>query len=108
MIFFSPFFLFLLLERSLSLASSESSLFAVTEELDPCASSFTCAGGGSVGSAPVSVAFNSLVSAGAFGVNSFASGVGVVAVAALPNGEPLGGVASEPGAPEAAASSALG
>src|ERR1700756_729384 len=102
MIFFRPFFLFLLLERSLSLASSESSLFAEGEELDcPCASSFTCAGGGSVGSAPLSVGCSSLPLATAVGFNSFGSAAAAVPALGCPNGEPPAGPVVEAALSEA-------
>src|SRR5580700_1931467 len=86
--FFSPFFFFfLLLDMSLSLARVSSS--AVADEDDPLWISLTCAGGGKVGSIPVSTGFSSL-SGAAVGFNSLGSAAGGTAAlpADFPKGEP--------------------
>src|ERR1700733_8395684 len=100
MIFLSPFFFFLLLERSASLAGVLSAL-AVAEVDDwPCWISFTCGGGGSAWSPAESVGFSSLGSADALGFNSLGSAAPgeVIAVALRPNGEPPPGVVLSGGA----------
>src|SRR5437660_9145349 len=101
-IFFSPFFFFfLLLDRSWSLAGVESSALAVAVEEEDCPGwiSFTCGGGGSAWSPPLSVGFSSLGSVGALGFNSLLSGAagGLFPAGVRPKGEPPG-IASEGGA----------